>query len=74
MSLNAAAGISAVLGVPISAVPIGLALHGTVQSFRPKSKLKKWSIRIEQISTTIASKGDILKPQELEEFLGVLKR
>ena len=73
MSLNAAAGISAVLGVPLAAVPVGLTIHGTVQSFRPKSKLKKWSIQIEQISAVVASKGDMIMPEEMEEFLRLLE-
>ena len=73
MSLNAVAEVSAVLGVPISAVPIGLALHGTVQSFRPKSKLKKWSKRIEHISAVVVSKGDMITHEEMEEFLRMLE-
>jgi len=74
MSLNAAAGISAVLGVPLTAVPVGLTIHGTMQSLRPKTKLKKWSIRIEQISSVIASKGDMLTPKEIDRFLRALRR
>jgi len=73
MSLNAAAGISAVLGVPLAAIPVGFTIHGTLQSLRPKSKLKKWSIRIEQISAVVASKGDMIKTLEMEKFLRLLE-
>ena len=73
MSLNVAAGISAVLGVPLASVPVGLTIHSTVQSFRPKTKLKKWSIRIEQISSVIASKGEVITPEEMRDFLRKLK-
>ena len=66
MSLNAAAGISAVLGVPSTGVPVGFNIHGT--------RLKKWTIRIEDISSVIASKGDMLTNKEIETFLRALRR
>ena len=74
MSLNVAAGISAILGIPIAAVPVGLTIHSTIQNFGPKSRLKKWTIRIEQISAVVASKGDMLTPEEMERFLRVLEQ
>ena len=73
MSLAIAAGISTVLGAPLAAVPVGFAIHNTFQSFHPNSKLKKWIIRIQQISAEIASKGDEIEPKELEIFLKVLE-
>ena len=73
MSLNAVAAISAVLGVPIAAVPVGLTIHGTLQNFRPKFKLKKWSLRVADVAAMVASKGDAMTSQELREFLKVLK-
>lgn len=74
MNLNTAAEISAVLGVPLAAFPVGLAIHGKLKSFRPKNKLKKWSIRIEQISATVASQGNMITPEEMEKFLIMLVR
>jgi len=40
---------------------------------RPKTKLKKWNIRIEHISSAIASKGHITTPKEKKDFLKVLE-
>ena len=44
-----------------------------LQSFRPKYKLKKWSIRIEQISAVVASKGDMITPEKMTDFLKALQ-
>jgi hypothetical protein len=73
MSLNTAASITAVLGVPLAAVPVGLTIRSTIQSFHPKYKLRKWNIRIEHIANVVASKGDMITPKEMKEFLRVLK-
>ena len=73
MSLNAAAGISAVLGVPLTAAPVGFTIHNALQSLRPYSKLKKWTIRVQHISAAVAAVGDIITPEELESFLLVLE-
>ena len=72
MSQTAAAGISAVLGVPLAATPVGFTIHSALQSLRPNSKLKKWIIRIQHISAAVASDGDVITPQELEKFLKLL--
>jgi hypothetical protein len=69
MSLNVVSTITGILGVPITAVPVGLTIYANIQSFRPKIKLKKWSIRIEQISAIVASNGDMIMPEEMEKFL-----
>ena len=74
MNLNTASAISAVVGVPLASVPVGLAIHSTLESLRPKSKLKKWSIRVEHISTVVVSKADMLTSEEMEKFLTVLIR
>ena len=73
MSLAAAAGISAVLGVPLGAAPVGFNILNALQSFHPNSNLKKWIIRVQKISAEIASKGDEIEPKELEAFLKVLE-
>ena len=73
MSLNVAAGISAVLGVPLAAVPIGLSIHSTVKSLSLSDKLKKWNIRVEQIAAVVASKGEFLTAEELKKFLIILE-
>ena len=72
MSLNAAAGVSTVLGLPLAAVPVGQIILSAVKSFRPNSKLKKWIIRIEHISDVVASKRDMITPEEMDEFLRLL--
>ena len=74
MSLNVAAGISAVLGVPLAATPVGFTIHSALQSLRPNSKLKKWVIRVQQIAAAVAADGDMITPEELEEFLTALGR
>ena len=73
MSLTAAAGISAVLGVPLAAAPVGFTIHSALQSLRPNSKLQKWVIRVQQIAAAVASDGDVITPQELEKFLRLLR-
>ena len=73
MSLTAAAGISTILGVPLAAAPVGFTIHNALQSFRPNSKLKKWIIRVQQISAEVASNGDEINPKELETFLKALE-
>ena len=72
MSQTAAAGISAVLGVPLAAAPVGFTIHSALQSLRPYSKLKKWVNRVQQIAAAVASDGEIITPEELEEFVRLL--
>jgi hypothetical protein len=73
LGLNTAAGISAVMGGPLAAVPVGLTIRRTIISFHPKYKLRKWNIRIEHIANVVASKGDMITREEMKKFLRVLK-
>ena len=72
MNLNTAAGISSVVGVPLAAIPVVYTIYGTVQSWNPNFKLKKWNMRIENISSVVASKGDMITAEEMEGFLRLL--
>ena len=65
-ALDATAAVATVLGFPISASPF-------FESLNPKCKLKKWIIRIDDISTVVVSKGDMLEPEEMEKFLRLLQ-
>ena len=64
--LNAAASISTILESPFTIVPV-------IRQSRPKSKLQKWSERIEEISAKVASNRDAIKPEEMELFLEGLR-
>ena len=71
---TAAAGISetAALGQPLAAANVA-AIKEALQSIRPNSKLKKWTIRVQQIAAVVASDGDVITPEESKDFLRVLE-
>ena len=70
MSLTLAAEIATLVGAPTN---VGFTIHKALQSIRPSSKLKKWTIRVQQISAVVAAVGDAIEPDELHTFLKVLK-
>ena len=74
LGMAAAAEISAVLGEPLTAAPVGFTIHNAIQSIRPNSKLKKWVIRVQHIAAAVAADGDVITPKELKEFLSALGR
>jgi hypothetical protein len=64
--LQAAAAVSTIVSLPFTIRPV-------ILKSRPKSKLKKWNMRIEKISATIASSRDMIMPEEMEKFLAGLQ-
>lgn len=72
VGLTIASEIATLLGVPIAATNVGFTFHKALQSIRPYSKLKKWTIRIQQIAAAVASDGDLITREELEDFLRAL--
>ena len=73
MSLTVAAEIATIVGAPLAVTNVGFTIHKALQSIRPYSKLKKWTIRVQHISAAVAAVGDIITPEELESFLLVLE-
>ena len=73
MSLPVAAQIATLVGGTQAATNLGFSIHKALQSIRPYSKYKKWTIRVQQISAVVASHGDVMTPEELESFLRVLE-
>ena len=76
LDLNASASIVTILGLPVTALlpPVGLLIHSLLQAFRPKSKYKKWVIRVQQVSAVLASiEDDSIPKEELEKFLELLQ-
>ena len=76
MSLATAAEIVTIVGGSVGAANVvGSTIYKALQSLRPYSKYKKWTIRVQQIAAVVASaaaEGDLLTPEELEGFLKVL--
>ena len=64
------------MGQPLAAANVA-AIKEALQSIRPNFKLKKWTIRVQQIAAVVASDGgshgDVITPEESKDFLRVLE-
>ena len=71
--MDPASQLATILGVPLAAVPVGVAVHSGLKGMRANSKIKKWAVRINDISRDVVASQDYLSNDEMNEFVQLVE-